>query len=696
MKKYILILLLFTGFISAQTLPNAQYNTVTTNTLKIKTPTTVTSVNFLSTNEADGSVSKIAPINVNIPYTPVNYSAPTQTIGNHLLGIDTRLGQISSTSAGLTQRVWFTADNTTVTAGTFFASNPLGKGTAPAPSPALTLSLGDNAKGYFNKDLISGAQPIATIGYAGTYSGNLTVSATPTPNATQQRFTLEVYRCNNGGTPIASGVSGAPVGDLGVTVLAILDSGLVNLVAGSISNVSISGTLTQNITINTGERLRYHVSAQKVGTGGGNVTFGVYYGSSYNSYYDVPVAITTDAVLNKSAVTGVTDTDALNTLNTLKSNDANVIHKTGAEIKNGALNISTSGGVAPLAPIHIGNRNVINSVNAQSLVAGNYNNSVSGNGHAFSDGSNLSKTGLWAYASYDARVDITGTGVAADHYVGFQHAPVYNFSGSISKNWGLYTTTIISAGTIDNNYGAYFANPAKSGTGAIGVNYGLYIENQTSGSSNYSIYSAGGRNYLGGDLVVVGTVNANSQGANIRFKFDGSGNDGAVIAGGDGSLYLGNWSLSKGLKITPLGGYELLGVGALKIPNLAGTGEAITLVDAGGNLKRGDAVISGVKRYKALISQTGTSAPTVIVLENSLGTITYGYSSVGGYTISSSALFTVGKTYWNVQSGPNANTTSAINQATSSSMILWTTQVSTGANINAGLNSTPILIEVYP
>lgn len=312
MKKHILILLLFTGFLNAQTLQNPTFGNTTTNTLKIKTPATVIAVNFIPAYDTDGfTLSKIAPINVNIPYSPSNYSAPTQTIGNHLAGIDTRLGQISSTSAGLTQRVWFTADNTTVTSGTFFASNPLSKGETATGSP-IALVLGDNVKAYFNKDLISGAQPSTTIGYAGTYSGNLTVSATPTPNATQQRFTLEVYRCNNGGTPIASGVTGAPVGDLGVTVIAILDSGLVNLLAGAISNVAIAGQLTQNITINSGERLRYHVSAQKVGTGGGNVTFSVYYGSSYNSYYDVPVAITTDAVLNKSSVTGITSTDALN------------------------------------------------------------------------------------------------------------------------------------------------------------------------------------------------------------------------------------------------------------------------------------------------------------------------------------------------------------------------------------------------
>jgi hypothetical protein len=47
MKKYILILLLFTGFLQAQTLTNPTFGNTTTNTLKIKTPATVASVNFL-------------------------------------------------------------------------------------------------------------------------------------------------------------------------------------------------------------------------------------------------------------------------------------------------------------------------------------------------------------------------------------------------------------------------------------------------------------------------------------------------------------------------------------------------------------------------------------------------------------------------------------------------------------------------
>jgi len=354
MKNYILLFLLLTFGVQAQTLPSPSYNNTTTNTLKIKTPATVTSVNFLPAIDADGiTISKILPENVNINYTPVNYSISNTSIKQHLTGIDTRLGQISGTTAGNTQRVYFTADNTTVTAGTFFASSLSGKGSTPSGSPSA-LVLGDNTKGYFNKDVISASFAANTIAYGGTYSGNLTVSASPTPNATQQRFTIELYKTNNGGTPIASGISGAPVGDLGVTVIAILDSGIINLTAGAITNINVTGILTQNLTINSGERLRYHVSAAKEGTGGGSVTFGVYYGSAYNSYYDVPVAINTDGVLNKSTVVGITSTDALNDLNINKANDSDVIHKTGDETKTGALTVTktqTSGSSSIIADI---------------------------------------------------------------------------------------------------------------------------------------------------------------------------------------------------------------------------------------------------------------------------------------------------------------------------------------------------------
>lgn len=367
MRKLIYILLLLPFISIAQT---ANGTETKGNAFRSLNPQTVSDVNFLTTMGTDGTQGKVSPVNVNIPYSPVNYSVSNQTIGQHLTGIDTRLGQISSTTAGITQRVYFTADNTTVNAVTYFATSLSGKGSTATGSPPA-LVLGDNTKSFFTKDLISIAQPSNTIGYAGTYSGQLTVSASPAP--AQQRFTVEIYRTNNLGVPIASGVSGAPTGDLGVTVIATLDSGLINLTTGAITNVPVSGILTQNITINTGERLRYHVSAAKIGAGGGNVTFGVYYGSSYNSYYDVPVAITTDAVLNKSTVIGITDTDALNLLN----KNSNVIDVYLIAGQSNALGSSTDPSGSPTVKSGTGFQYYLGTITPVT------NNAGAGNGGAW-------------------------------------------------------------------------------------------------------------------------------------------------------------------------------------------------------------------------------------------------------------------------------------------------------------------------
>jgi len=50
------------------------------------------------------------------------------------------------------------------------------------------------------------------------------------------------------------------------------------------------------------------------------------------------------------------------------------------------------------------------------------------------------------------------------------------------------------------------------------------------------------------------------------------------------------------------------------------------------------------KVYSALLTQSSTSAPTVTVIENTLGTVTPAYEGVGSYTLGTSALFTANKT----------------------------------------------------
>lgn len=52
------------------------------------------------------------------------------------------------------------------------------------------------------------------------------------------------------------------------------------------------------------------------------------------------------------------------------------------------------------------------------------------------------------------------------------------------------------------------------------------------------------------------------------------------------------------------------------------------------------------KVYTALVTQTGTDAPTAIVLENTLGNITFTRTGVGVYHIVSDGLFTIDKTFF--------------------------------------------------
>lgn len=51
------------------------------------------------------------------------------------------------------------------------------------------------------------------------------------------------------------------------------------------------------------------------------------------------------------------------------------------------------------------------------------------------------------------------------------------------------------------------------------------------------------------------------------------------------------------------------------------------------------------KVYAALLSQSGSDAPVVKILENTLGNITFAYNGIGLYDINSNELFTENKTY---------------------------------------------------
>lgn len=79
-------------------------------------------------------------------------------------------------------------------------------------------------------------------------------------------------------------------------------------------------------------------------------------------------------------------------------------------------------------------------------------------------------------------------------------------------------------------------------------------------------------------------------------------------------------------------------------------GKYVEFVQGGGS--SGTSIYpEGTLYYFALLSQIGTNAPTATVVNTNLpdGSITYGYTGAGNYTIISSGLFTVGKTFYLIQ-----------------------------------------------
>lgn len=103
------------------------------------------------------------------------------------------------------------------------------------------------------------------------------------------------------------------------------------------------------------------------------------------------------------------------------------------------------------------------------------------------------------------------------------------------------------------------------------------------------------------------------------------------------------------------------------------------------------------KTYKALLTQSGTSAPIAVVLENTLGDIVWTRNDTGYYFGTLLGAFTSGKTLLLIGQnyGNDKKEITYINLDSEDSIYIET--VSNGVNSDSVLgNSVSILIEVYP
>jgi hypothetical protein len=100
------------------------------------------------------------------------------------------------------------------------------------------------------------------------------------------------------------------------------------------------------------------------------------------------------------------------------------------------------------------------------------------------------------------------------------------------------------------------------------------------------------------------------------------------------------------------------------------------------------------KVYSALLSQTGTNAPTAVVLENTIGFIGFGYTTTGTYSIVSNGDFTLDKTaiFANNVIVSNGETVAC---AYGSTLFCQINTRLVGVSTNGILNKTFVEIRVY-
>lgn len=131
--------------------------------------------------------------------------------------------------------------------------------------------------------------------------------------------------------------------------------------------------------------------------------------------------------------------------------------------------------------------------------------------------------------------------------------------------------------------------------------------------------------------------------------------------------------------------------GIVGIPVLAGTGGRVVTADTNGNLS---ATKLSPKVYTALITQSGTAAPTAIVLENTLGgTVVWTRSSTGIYLGTLTGAFTLDKTF--CLSEPSTHPSFISTTRLDANSITIATDNSAGVVVDGYLNNATVEIRVY-
>lgn len=157
---------------------------------------------------------------------------------------------------------------------------------------------------------------------------------------------------------------------------------------------------------------------------------------------------------------------------------------------------STADGIGintvPAAPLHVGPNTGISDPN---IVSGRtFSGAQAAYGHSFSDFPLIDATltggdGEYAYNSYDARPQVSGTGVFYNHIAGYQNDPQVYGSCTVRDGWGYLSNGNVSGTASVTQYTHFLAADfVKSDTGAIGTQFGFRAATMAGSADQWAFY----------------------------------------------------------------------------------------------------------------------------------------------------------------------------------------------------------------
>jgi hypothetical protein len=190
-----------------------------------------------------------------------------------------------SISAGAS-RLWFSGDETTLPAGTFYDAIPNARGIVGSVNQTVTIN--DNETAPYLEDLIG--NPFTVTGHVkrGEFGGILTWAVNTSNGLTQ--FTVEFYLADTDGNVIDSS-SGLPNGSYPFSPIMVAESPILDNVNSLTQYADFVGFVLVDQEIPVDHRIRIRVLASKPSTQGVAQDVEIFYGADQFSFVDYPASL---------------------------------------------------------------------------------------------------------------------------------------------------------------------------------------------------------------------------------------------------------------------------------------------------------------------------------------------------------------------------------------------------------------------